>query len=134
MRPSSPSGGTARSTDAKIDRNPAARRVRRTMTPVPCPEHFSVKDDGSTLRIRYWWVWSRFTGPATICLLWNGFLVGWYWNAIRDGSRFMWLAMFITLPHAIIGLGVVYYTVAGLLKRGLATLRTILHPGQRGLP
>jgi DNA-directed RNA polymerase specialized sigma24 family protein len=24
--------------------------------------------------------------------------------------------------------------VAGLLKRGLATLRTILHPGQRGLP
>jgi hypothetical protein len=57
-----------------------------------------------------------------ICLLWNGFLVGWYWNAIRDGSRLAWLAMVITLPHAVIGLGVFYYTVAGLLNRTLIKL------------
>jgi hypothetical protein len=52
-----------------------------------------------------------------MCVVWNGFVVLWYWNALRSGPPFMWLAMAICLPHAAVGLLLVYGTLAGLLNR-----------------
>jgi hypothetical protein len=95
---------------------PATQRRKRQE--VPRPSHFSVKDDGSSLRIRFRWIWRRFTGAATMCLVWNCFVVGWYWAALRTPEkRMMWFALVWCLPHAAIGLLLVYATLAGLLNR-----------------
>ena len=57
-------------------------------------------------------------GPATVCLVWNGFLVLWYWNALRPPrERIAWLGVIICLPHAAIGLFLIYATLAGFLNR-----------------
>src|SRR5262249_20227192 len=94
------------------------RPVRRNRRAFPRPRHFSVRDDGSSLRIRFWWIWRSFTKAACICLLWNSFLVGWYWSALRTPeTRIMWFAVVWCLPHVAIGLLLVYATLAGLLNR-----------------
>jgi hypothetical protein len=81
-----------------------------------------VKDDGSSLRVGFRWIWARFTGPAVMCLVWNCFVVLWYWNALRSGDRIGWLAIIITIPHGAVGLFLVYATLAGLLNRTVVTV------------
>ena len=93
--------------------------MRRNRRGIPRPPHFSVKEYGRGLRISTRWIWRKFTGPATVCLLWNSFVVLWYWNALRTGDRMMWLAMIICIPHVAVGLLLVYATLAGLLNRTL---------------
>jgi hypothetical protein len=90
---------------------------RRSLREIPRPPHFFVKDDGSSLRLAFRWIWRRFTGPATMCLVWDSFVVLFWWNALRTGDRMGWLAIIFTIPHAAIGLLLVYATLAGLLNR-----------------
>jgi hypothetical protein len=52
-----------------------------------------------------------------MCIVWNSFVVGWYWNAVRAGGREMWLAVIFCAPHAAVGLFLVYATLAGFLNR-----------------
>jgi hypothetical protein len=93
-------------------------RERRNRREIPRPSHFSVRNDGHSLRIRFRWIWRRFSGPACICLLWNGFLVCWYWGALTTPEkRWMWFAMIWCLPHVCVGLFLIYATLAGLLNR-----------------
>jgi hypothetical protein len=89
----------------------------RNRTANPRPRHFFVKDDGSSLRVGFRWIWCRFTGPAGMCLAWNCFVVLWWWNALRSGDRMGWLAIIITIPHAAVGVLLVYAALAGLLNR-----------------
>jgi hypothetical protein len=91
--------------------------ARQNRQEVPRPDHFSVKEDARGLRIRFRWIWRRFTGPATMCIAWNSFVVGWYWNALRTGGPPMWLAVIFCSPHAVVGLLLVYATLAGFLNR-----------------
>jgi hypothetical protein len=93
--------------------------MRRHRQGIPPPPHYSVKNDGRALRIRNRWIWRQFAGPATMCLLWNSFVVFWYWNALRSGDRMKWLAIIICIPHVAVGLLLVYATLAGLLNRTL---------------
>jgi hypothetical protein len=78
--------------------------MRRNRQEIPRPSHFSVKDDGSSLRIRFRWIWRRFRGAATMFLAWNSFLVFYYWLALRTGGRPMWLAVIWGIPFVAIGL------------------------------
>src|SRR5262249_8143770 len=72
----------------------------------------------SSLRIRFWWLWRRFINAACFCLLWNSFLVGWYWSALRTPeTRIMWFAALWCIPHVAVGLLLLYATLAGLLNR-----------------
>lgn len=104
-----------RSAGVDPSRPAAQRRPRRK---VPRPRHFSVRDDENSLRIRYCWVWRKFTGPASMCLAWNTFVVTWYWLALRAEERsWTWVAGIFGLPHLAVGLLVVYATLAGLLNR-----------------
>src|SRR5947209_2639167 len=100
--------------------SPAPKRRNRPECPRPC--HFFIKDDGRSLRVGFRWIWRRFTGPATMCLVWNCFVVLWWWNALRSGDRMGWLAIIITIPHAAIGLLLVYATLAGLLNQTVVTV------------
>jgi hypothetical protein len=52
-----------------------------------------------------------------MCLVWNCFVVAFWWNALRSGDRMGWLAIIITIPHAALGLFLVYATLAGLLNK-----------------
>jgi hypothetical protein len=75
------------------------------------------------LRIRFCWIWRNFVGAAMICFIWNCFLVGWYWSALRTPeTRIMWFAMIWCIPHAAVGLLLVYATLAGLLNRTVITV------------
>src|SRR5262245_48532108 len=93
--------------------------VRRKRPGIPRPPHYSVKDDARGLRISHRWIWDKFIGPAMMCLVWNSFVVLWYWSALRTGDGMMWLAMIICIPHVAVGLLLVYFTLAGLLNRTL---------------
>ena len=53
-----------------------------------------------------------------MCLIWNTFVTGWYWGALRaEEVRMMWFAIVWGVPFAAIGLLLVYGTLAGLLNR-----------------
>jgi hypothetical protein len=108
---------TCRACGSATTVHPSGPEAVRRRPKVLRPRHFSVRDDGTSLRIRYRWVWRKFTGPATMCLGWNSFVAAWYWLAIRAGDRGMWLAIFICIPHLAVGLFLVYATLAGLLNR-----------------
>jgi hypothetical protein len=97
---------------------PTPQLGQRNRQEIPRPRHFSVREDGRSLRISFLWVWRRFTGAAQMCLLWNCFIVGWYWSALRTPEkRMMWFALVWCLPHAAVGLLLIYATLAGLLNR-----------------
>jgi hypothetical protein len=97
---------------------PAAPGPARRRRAFPRPRHFSVRDDGGSLRIRFWWIWRSFLNGAFICLVWNGFLVGWYWSALRTPETpIMWFAVLWCIPHVVVGLLLIYATLAGLLNR-----------------
>jgi hypothetical protein len=99
---------------------------RRNQQEFPRPGHLSVRDDGSSLRISFRWIWDSFTGPATVCLVWNGFLVGWFWGFLRIGGRPMWLGFIFGTPHVVVGLLLVYATLAGLLNRTIINVTSEL--------
>jgi hypothetical protein len=65
----------------------------------------------------YRWIWRASLRPAAVVLAWNAFVALWYWNALRTGGPFMWLAILITIPHGAIGVYLVYAMVAALLNR-----------------
>jgi hypothetical protein len=94
------------------------RSVQRRRRVFPRPRHFSVREDSSSLRLRFSWIWRRFINGAFICLLWNSFLIGWYWSALRTPEkRIMWFAMIWCLPHVAVGLLLIYAMLAALLNR-----------------
>src|SRR6266550_1722352 len=66
----------------------------RNRREIPGPSHFSVKDDGSSLRISFRWIWCGFLNAITICFFWNSSLVGFYWLALTFGDPFFrWLSV-----------------------------------------
>jgi hypothetical protein len=97
--------------------------MRRNRQAIPRPRHFSIRDDGRGLRIRFCWIWRKFVSPAGMCLAWNSFLIGYYWSALRTPEvRMMWFAVIWCIPHVAIGLLLVYGTLAGLLNRTVIKL------------
>jgi len=75
--------------------------------------------------------------------LWNFGIGFYYWIFLRIGGRPMWLAFIWGTPHVVIGLLLVYMTLAGLLNRTILIVTseflTLRHgpmpwPGNRKLP
>ena len=94
------------------------RPVPRNRREIARPSHFSVRDRGSSLRIRFRWIWRIFPKAASLCFLWTSFLVCWYWGALRTPEpRIMWFAIVWSVPFVAVGLLLVYATLAGLLNR-----------------
>src|SRR5262249_13029349 len=99
----------------------------------PRPSHFSVKDDGSTLRIRFRWIWRNFTKAAGICLFWNSGLFVWYWSAVHEpNERIMWFVLIWTIPFVAVGLLLIYATLAGLLNRTVITVTSLIFTVRHG--
>jgi hypothetical protein len=103
-------------------RTRALTAPKRKLREVPRPDHYSIKDDGSSLRIKFRWIWRTTAGGYVIVLIWNCFVVLWYWNALRTGGPWIWLAILFTIPHGAIGLFLAYGTLAALLNRTVITV------------
>src|SRR5262249_28646057 len=94
------------------------RPARRHRHAIARPRHISVWADDRELRIRFRWVWRSFTNAACFCLIWNSFIVLWYWSALRTPeTRIMWFAIVWSIPFVAVGLLLLYATLAGLLNR-----------------
>jgi hypothetical protein len=89
---------------------------------IPCPIHFSVKNDGNSLRICFWWIWGGFLNSLMFCFLWNSFVIFYYWMALRIQDRLMWLPVVWGILHVLIGLWLVYVTLIRLLNRTVINL------------
>jgi hypothetical protein len=96
---------------------------------VPCPDDLHVEEQGDRLTI--WWRWFQ---PSLIlliffCVAWNAFLLVWYGMAVGFGGIAPWpvrLLMFVfPLAHVAVGVGLSYFTLAGLLN----TTRIVIDSG-----
>ena len=82
-------------------------------SPVPMPKGISVEDSGKQLTISRKWF-----GPAVIfiilfTLFWNGFMLVWYTIAV---SQQEWLMAVFGSLHLAVGLGLLYYSPAGIFN------------------
>jgi len=81
---------------------------------VAMPKGTEIKRNRSGLQIRWRWFGMKYVGAAVFCVMWNGFMVVWMGMALRDGKTAM--ALFGSI-HALVGLGILYYTLAGFFNR-----------------
>jgi DNA-directed RNA polymerase subunit RPC12/RpoP len=81
---------------------------------VPLPKNVEVKQEGDGLVISYRWFTPAFIFMIFFAVFWNGFMVVWHGISLASGAWFMSL---FGLLHTAVGIGVGYYTLAGLVNR-----------------
>lgn len=98
----------------------ASTKTRRR-EPVPMPERISLDVDTAGLKlVRAWW------SPASaallfFCIAWNGVLVFWYaMAATMDAPR---TVMVLPILFILVGAGLVYASIAGLLNRSVIEVK-----------
>ena len=69
------------------------------------------------LEMRWRWFGFQYVFLLFFCLFWDGFLVVWYANAASAPGAFAIVAMCFPLLHVAVGVGLTYFTLAGLLNR-----------------
>jgi hypothetical protein len=87
---------------------PPAPRVK-----VPMPRGIQVEELGGLLEIRRRWFGPAFIFLAFFCVVWNGFMIVWHVMAWSMGAWFMSL---FGLLHTAVGIGLAWFTLAGLLN------------------
>ncbi len=90
-----------------------------TREKVPMPKGIRLFRRASGLRILRRWFGAKYFGLLFFCLFWNGFMVVWFSIAIKQ--RIWPMAAFGSL-HALVGLGVAYFTLAGVLNTTTITV------------
>ncbi len=103
----------------------------------PLPKGIKVDNFGGELLISYRWFGPKIIFMTFFALLWNGFMVFWYGTAI---SNRIWIMALFGLMHAGVGVGLIYYVLAGYLnttvvKVGMSDLEIkhgpLPYPGKR---
>jgi hypothetical protein len=87
--------------------------VRRERPQVPLPKRVQVQDFGHSFEISRRWFSPMFLFLAVFCVFWNGFMLVWHGIALASGAWFMSL---FGLLHTAVGLGLLYFTVAGFIN------------------
>ena len=82
--------------------------------PIPIPETMSVHREAGALTISRRWFGGAIIFMTIFALFWNGFLAIWFGIAISQGIGIM--AAFGSI-HALVGIGMVYYVIAGYRNR-----------------
>ena len=85
----------------------------RPRVKVPMPRGIRVEELGSSLEIRRRWFGPAFVFLAFFCVFWNGFMIVWHAMALSMGAWFMSL---FGLLHTAVGVGLAWFTLAGLLN------------------
>jgi hypothetical protein len=100
----------------------------RPRVKVPMPRGIQIEELGGSLVIRRRWFNPLFLFLLFFCISWNGFMVVWHVMAWSMGAWFMSL---FGLVHTAVGIGLAWWTLAGLLntttiraRRGLIEIRS----------
>jgi len=86
---------------------------------VAMPKGFKVENEDDTWQISWRWFGWGHIFLAVWCVFWDGFLIVWYALSLAAG---MWLMVLFPTLHAIIGIVVTYYTLAGFLNRTIVKI------------
>jgi len=81
---------------------------------VPMPKQMQISDDGIALEIVYRWFSSKFIFLIFFTIFWNMFLLFWHGTTLVASHK--WAMSLFALPHTLISIGLIYYTVAGFLN------------------
>jgi len=81
---------------------------------VPMPDRVEVIDAGGELHITYRWFSLKFVFLIVFTVIWNGFMLVWHGISLASGA---WFMSVFGLLHTAVGVGVAYYTLAGLLNK-----------------
>jgi hypothetical protein len=97
--------------DEPAGKQPAAKHTER----VPQPPGVWIEDDGDRRRIvRRWFTWV-IVFLVFFCIAWDGFLVFWY-SMVLEGDA-PWIMAVFPIIHLAVGVGLTYFTLAGLFNR-----------------
>jgi hypothetical protein len=83
---------------------------------IKLPKHIKLKTSDVGMGISWRWLNPKFFILAFFCLMWNGFLVGWYGLA-ADAENTPLIVLVFPLLHVAVGVGLAYYTLAGFINR-----------------
>lgn len=81
--------------------------------PIAVPEGMGVQREGERLTISRRWFGPAIVVMTIVAVFWNGFMLIWFGIAFSQGEAIM--AAFGSI-HALVGLGMIYYVVAGYLN------------------
>ena len=92
---------------------------RDETVPVPMPVGIKVDAWGSELTIVRRWFSQVFLMLIFFCVVWDGFLVFWYFliSSTGDSGAFKLVFMLFPMLHVAVGVGLTYYTICGLVNR-----------------
>lgn len=93
-------------------RPPGTARERLTM---PLPAGMSIEESSAGTVITRRWFGVTMIFLAFFCVAWDGFLLFWYGMAL--GPNAPWIMTIFPLAHVAIGVGLTYFTLAGLFNR-----------------
>ena len=96
---------------------PPIVRAPAEPTEVGLPDGMQVTAEGDRLRIERRWFSAKYIFLAFFALMWNLFLVGWYSIALGGSDMFNLIALLFPLGHVAAGVGLGYYSLAGLLNK-----------------
>ncbi|MBI2901727.1 MAG: hypothetical protein HYY17_16200 [Planctomycetes bacterium] len=83
--------------------------------PVPLPAGFRMESDSSRLLISRRWFSPVHVFLVPFTIAWCAFLVFWYSMGIAHGAP--WIMFVFPIAHVAVGVGLAYFTAAGLLNR-----------------
>jgi hypothetical protein len=116
----------------------ASRAIPRQK--VPMPKGIEVVDFGTTLEITRRWFHPMYLFLLVFCVFWNGFMVVWHGMSLLMGA---WFMSCFGLFHTAVGVGLAYFTLAGLVNRTVIradrSMIDVRHgplpwPGSKSLP
>lgn len=107
---------------AVIDIQPRPSAGRRHRPQVPLPEKFQVRRQANLLVVRWRWFTALHLFLLLFCIVWDGFLIGFYRQILASGEAPTQVLLF-PLIHVVVGVGLTYSTVAGLFNHTEVTVR-----------
>ena len=117
------------------DETPVQRRA-----PVALPKGMTFERTLHGMEITRAWFTPAAFGLVLFCVLWDGFLVFWYFTVAKTGAP--GIAMLLPVVHVVIGLALSYFAAASFVNRTRVSVERgvlrITHaplpwPGPRGL-
>jgi len=87
----------------------------------PLPDHIQLSHDGANLVLDVRWFRPYHLFLLLFTVFWCGFLVFWYGMALRQPSPSN-VMLWFPLIHVVVGVGLAYSTLAGLVNRTRVTV------------
>lgn len=102
--------------DISITDSPVSRKPKE----ISQPKQVSIFKEGMTLNLVQNWFSLKYLFLLFFCIAWDSFLIFWYAIALSEGAP--WIMSVFPLAHVAVGVGLSYYTLAGLLNRSIVSV------------